>query len=114
KQHHLLGKSIREISRETGYSRQVIRKALSAMVIPKYTLNQPKSCPVSDSVKETIQQWLQQDEHMPVKQRHTAKRIYDRLVKEYGFQGGESTVRRLVRTLKADLPEAYMPLEFPP
>ncbi|TBL67346.1 IS21 family transposase [Paenibacillus thalictri] len=114
KQHHLLGKSIREISRETGYSRQVIRKALTFTEIPKYQLTKPKSCPVSDPVKETVQQWLRHDGLMPVKQRHTAKRIFDRLVAEYGFQGGESTVRHLVRTLKAKPPEAYVPLEFPP
>ncbi len=34
------------------------------------------------------------------KQHHTAKRIYDRLVYECNFTGGESTVRRLVQDLR--------------
>lgn len=48
------------------------------------------------------------------KQRHTAKRIYDRLVVEHGFSGGETTVRRLVKELREKAPEAFVPLVFPP
>ena len=38
-----------------------------------------------------------EDQQRPPKQRHTARRIYHRLVAEYGFRGGESTVRQYVR-----------------
>ncbi|MBA4603440.1 hypothetical protein [Thermoactinomyces mirandus] len=92
KQHILLGKSIRQISRETGYSRQIIRKALKSTDFPKYKLSKQKQKPVMDSVKHIIEEWLRQDEQAPPKQRHTARRIYQRLVEEYGFTGGESTV----------------------
>ena len=34
------------------------------------------------------------------KQKHTAKRIYDRLVAEKGFKGGESTIRNAVKALR--------------
>jgi hypothetical protein len=64
---------------------------------------------VSDPIKETVQQWLRRDELMPIKTAPYGQ-ADDRLVAEYGFQGGESTVRHLVRTLKAKLPEAYVPL----
>ena len=47
------------------------------------------------------------------KQHHTAKRIYDRLVDEHGFTGGETTVRRLVRQLKEKTQEPFVPLAFP-
>lgn len=47
------------------------------------------------------------------KQKHTAKRIYDRLVEEKGFTGAESTVRRLVRQLREQPAEAFVPLAFP-
>jgi len=40
-----------------------------------------------------------EEEHLK-KQRHTAKRIYDRLVAEKDFNGGESTIRRVVRELR--------------
>jgi transposase len=60
-------------------------------------------------------EWLHQDEPAPPKQRHTAKRIYDRLTEEYEFTtGGESTVRSCVRRLrKTSTPKAFVPLEFP-
>lgn len=114
KQHFLLGKSIRQISRETGYSRQVIRKALTSTEIPVYQLSKPKPKPVIDFVKPIILEWLRQDEQAPPKQRHTAKRIYQRLVDEHGFTGGESTVRRYVRELRVSPPKAFVPLDFPP
>ncbi|UED70189.1 MULTISPECIES: IS21 family transposase [Brevibacillus] len=114
KQHILLGKPIRQISRETGYSRQVIRKALKSTEIPVYQLSQPKPKPVIDSVQPIILEWLHQDEQAPPKQRHTATRIYQRLVDEYGFTGGESTVRRYVRQLRVSPPKAFVPLDFPP
>ena len=47
------------------------------------------------------------------KQHHTAKRIYDRLVSECGFPGGETTVRRLVKELREKSQEAFVPLAFP-
>ena len=48
------------------------------------------------------------------KQRHTAKRIYDRLVEETGFTGGESTIRAKVHELKQLMPSAFLPLLFDP
>lgn len=114
KQHFVLGKPIRQISRESGYSRQVIRKALTSTEIPVYKLSKSKPRPVIDSVKPIILEWLHQDEQAPPKQRHTAKRIYQRLVEEYDFTGGESTVRRYVRELRVCPPKAFVPLEFPP
>lgn len=47
------------------------------------------------------------------KQHHTAKRIYDRLVAERGFTGGETTIRRLVKELREKHQEAFVPLIFP-
>jgi len=48
------------------------------------------------------------------KQQHTAKRIYDRLVEEHDFSGGESTIRAKVRELKDEIPQAFVPLQFDP
>jgi transposase len=61
-----------------------------------------------------IENWLKEDKGSPEKQRHTAHRIYDRLVAEHGFQGGERTVREHVSKLRQDFSELAIPLEFDP
>src|SRR5690606_40705999 len=53
-------------------------------------------------------------EEAPRKQTHTAKRIYDRLVEEKGFTGGESTVRHYVRKMRSKPADAFVPLEYDP
>jgi len=65
-------------------------------------------------VEEFIRTCFEHDEDAPSKQKHTAKRIYDRLVEEMGFTGGESTIRHYVRKLRSKLAEAYVTLEFDP
>lgn len=64
---------------------------------------------------ETIDSWLSADRDVPRKQRHTARRIYHRLVVEHGYEGGESTVRRYVRMAKVklglDRPGAFIPCD---
>lgn len=108
------GHSIREISRVTGWSRQTVRKNLFAPAeSPSYNLANPRSSPVMGPYLALIKQWLSEDESAPPKQRHTAKRIYDRLASEYGFTGAEVTVRRAVAGLRGKRIEAYVPLEAP-
>jgi hypothetical protein len=55
------------------------------------------------------------DKESPRKQRHTATRVYHRLMSEEGFVGGASTVRRYVRQAKIRLGvsvgKAFIPLE---
>jgi len=94
------GWSIRRISREMGLSRQAIRKALLSSAEPRYTRKKPPCHPVMDPFREVISGWIKADGTAPPKQRHTAHRIYTRLVEEHGFAGGESTVRRYVRLLR--------------
>lgn len=48
-------------------------------------------------VEETIIRWLESDKDAPRKQRHTAKRIFDRLVAEEGFEGSYLPVQRFVK-----------------
>jgi len=93
------GKGIRKISEDTGHSRNTIRKALAGQE-PKYRMRQARKAPVMDAYREIVDRWLREDEERPRKQRHTAKRIYDRLVAEHGFEGAETTVRRYVRKQK--------------
>ena len=116
KLHFKEGRSIRQISKDLKLSRQTIRKALEQNEIPTYQRSKPVANPVIDPVKQTIIRWLTDDETAPVKQRHSAAQIHRRLVKEYGFKGGESTVRRFVRQYKqlTEAPNSSIPLEFDP
>ncbi|PTL35942.1 transposase, partial [Candidatus Methylomirabilis limnetica] len=95
-------KSIRQIARETGHTRKTIRKVLAGWE-PKYRRRHEPASRVMDSVAAIIEGWLRTDQETPKKHRHTAHRIWTRLVEEYAFPGAESTVRRWVREQKARL-----------
>jgi transposase len=113
--HYLEGKSIRQIQREMGYHRETIRKALEGGEVPRYELQEPHPSPVLDPVKPVIDRWLAEDQDRPVKQRHTAKRIYERLTTEYAFTGAESTVRRYVGQRRKQLhTQVFIPLDYEP
>src|SRR5690606_21960043 len=55
---------------------------------------------------------------IPRKQRHTARRIYQRLRDEHGYEGAESTIRRVVAQLRRELdtdgPEPFFVLSPAP
>lgn len=110
KKHFIEGWSIRKISKNLCIARQTVRKALQSSEIPRYNLSKVKSCPVLDPYKDIVNEWLKQDITAPKKQRHTARRIYQRLCEEYQFKGSESTVRRFVRMLKQKATEVFIPL----
>lgn len=110
KKHFVEGWSIRKISRNLDIARQTVRKALENSEIPKYNLSKSKPSPVLDPFKDIILEWLKQDETAPKKQRHTARRIYQRLTEEHGFTGSESTVRRFIRLNKEQQKEFHVPL----
>lgn len=116
KLHFKDGLSIRRLAKDFGYARQTIRKALETSEIPTYTRKIPYVSPVLNPVIPIIKEWLQSDRNAPAKQRHTAAQIYRRLVNEYDFTGGESTVRRFVRQLRLEwqelTPPSSIPLEF--
>lgn len=108
------GWSIREISRQCKVSRQTVRKMLADAEIPKYSLTKPRPRPKMERWFPVIERWLEDDKKpgVPVKQRHTATRIHQRLMEEYPgeFNAAGSTVRHWVRRLKNKTPEAYVPL----
>ncbi len=98
--HRVYKKSIRRIRRETGHHRKTIRKALKGLE-PKYRRQKRPRQPVMDPVAPIVEKWLKEDENRPRRQRHTAHRVYARLVEEHDFGGAESTVRRWVREWRA-------------
>jgi len=107
-------KSIKQICRETGHSRETVRKVLRNEPF-SYPPRAIQPYPVLGPYLPVIDQWLEEDKKRPKKQRHTAKRIYRRLVQEYGFTGGSSTVRHYVRGAKVRLglnvAKAFIPLD---
>ncbi|MDD2277328.1 MAG: IS21 family transposase [Candidatus Neomarinimicrobiota bacterium] len=104
-------KGIRELSKETGHSRVTIRKVLSEEH-GGYAPRQRQSYPALDGYLKIIDGWLESDKGVPRKQRHTARRIYHRLVNEHGYGGSEEAVRRYVRLSKPriglDGPEVFV------
>ena len=112
--HRVYKKSIKQICRETGHSRETVRKVLRSEPFG-YSPRTYQPYPVLGPYLPVIDQWLEEDKKRPKKQRHTARRIYDRLVREYGFTGGRSTVRHYVRGAKVHLglnvAKAFIPLD---
>jgi transposase len=108
------GKSIRAIAREYGHSRKTIRKALAGLE-PRYRRRKEPSAPIMGSFATVVEGWLKRDWDVPPKQRHTARRVYTRLVAEHGFSGCEGTVRLWVRQCKERLgygsKQAVIPLD---
>jgi transposase len=97
-------------------SRNTVSKYCAGAAVP-WERKSPSRTPsvLTEEVVAFIQECLNEDEAEGVrKQRHTARRIYDRLVAERGFVGGESTVRAKVRELKEAVLTAFVPLAFSP
>ncbi|MCL6559923.1 MAG: IS21 family transposase [Firmicutes bacterium] len=108
--YYLEGKTIRWISRELGYARQTIRKALEDAAPPEYQLSRPRPQPVTGHIRPIVAQWVAEEETK--KHRLTGEHIYERLVEEYGYTGSPSTIRRLVGELRRNSKETFVPLEF--
>ena len=75
-------------SRVFGVDRKTIRKMLSFSVPPGFRRSAPPRRPKLDPFTRIIDRILEDDRSSHHKQRHTAKRIFDRLRDEYGFTGG--------------------------
>ena len=111
------GYSQREIARKLHISRNTVRKYCYGDTVPWERKEYPtRACNViTDDIALFIKQCLKEDELTGAKkQQHTAKRIYDRLVEEKQFDGGESTVRRYVQQLRQQTPPVFIPLSFDP
>lgn len=116
RQMYLSGISQREIARQLKISRNTVAKYCEGCTVPwERKVPERETSVLTEDVVMFIQTCLDEDERENLKkQRHTAKRIYDRLVFEKGFSGGESTVRRKVREMKGSQPKVFVPLEFSP
>ena len=112
--YRVYGKKIKEIARETGHSKNTVKKALKGQLCT-YKVREIQVHPSLGPYLKTIDKWLLDDKDKPKKQRHTATRIYNRLKHEFGFSGSDRTVRHYVREAKVKLGifvnQVFIPLE---
>ena len=108
------GLSEREAARRFGLARETVRKMLRYATPPGYRRSKPVRRPKLDPFTGIIDQILADDYQQPRKQRHTAKRIFDRLREEHGFTGGYSSVKEYVREKRLGSEEMFVPLAHPP
>ena len=108
------GMSTREAARVFGLHRDTVRKMLEYSVPPGYRRQSPPRRPKLDPYHGVIDRILEEDRRLPRKQRHTAKRIYDRLRAEHGFGGKYTIVKDYVRERRLRTREMYVPLSHPP
>ena len=108
------GMSTREAARVFGLHRDTVRKMLEYSVPPGYRRQSPPRRPKLDPYRGVIDRILEEDRRLPKKQRHTAKRIYDRLRVEHGFPGKYTIVKDYVRERRRRTREMYVPLSHPP
>ena len=117
------GMSMNEIANETGYNWKTVKKYVDMedfnIPIPPYKTLDKQLCPKLEPNKHLIDQWLEADKQSRRDQRHTAKRVYDRLRKETeGFGCSYRLVAEYVAAKKKELrigkKEGYLPLEHRP
>ena len=108
------GLSGRQIARDFGISRDSVSKMLVYSEPPGYRRTAPIKRPKLDPYVAQIDRWLAEDKDRPRKQRHTAKRIFERLRDECGFDGGYTIVKDYVRASKRSGQEMFVLLSHPP
>src|SRR6202167_168029 len=108
------GKSERAVAQEFGIARETVRKMLRYSVPPGYRRERPGKRPKLGAWLGVIDAILKEDKDSPVKQRHTAKRIFDRLRQEYAYAGGYTIVKDYVRLQQMRTREMFVPLTHVP
>jgi transposase len=110
------GESIRSISRRLGHCQKTISRVISSQTgepLP-YTRTKAVGYPKLGPFVEIIRQIIADDESAPRKQRHHARRIYERLKTEHGYTGSYYPVRRYYASLVQSNRETFMRLDHEP
>ena len=108
------GKSRRAVAREFGLARKTVGKMLEYSLPPGYRRQKPIRRPKLGLWQGVIDAILEDDKQRPKKQRHTAKRIFERLRAEHGYAGGYTIVKDYVRAAKIGGQEMFVPLRHAP
>ena len=108
------GMSTREAARVFGLHRDTVRKMLAYSVPPGYRRQTPPRMPKLEPYTGVIDRILEEDHKVSRKQRHTAKRIFERLRDEHGFAGQYTIVKDYVRERRRRTKEMFVPLSHAP
>jgi transposase len=108
------GKSRREAARVFGLSRETVAKMCRYSAPPGYMRTKDPEKPKLGPLLAVIDAILESDKTAPPKQKHTAKRIFERLRIEHGFSGGYTVVKDYVRLARMRAREMFVPLVHPP
>ncbi len=112
------GLSLREISRTTGFNFRTVQKYVDKEDWSEPLIKRMVEESILDPYKKEIDEWLEADLNAPRKQRHTARRVCNRLKKAYqeSFPASYRTVARYVAKKKRDIygsHDGYIPLDHP-
>jgi len=108
------GKSQRAVAREFGLARMTVRKMLEYSLPPGYQRQLPVRRPKLGPWQGVIDAILTDDKTRPSKQRHTARRIFERLKEEHLYTGGYTIVKDYVRQSRVGGQEMFVPLSHAP
>jgi transposase len=106
--------SKRAAARRFGIDPRTVAKMVAFSVPPGYRRTKPPVRPKLDAFIAIIDGILAEDQSRPKKQRHTAKRIFERLRDEHGFAGGITIVKDYVAGWRQRAQEMFVPLVHPP
>ncbi len=116
RQDHDMGVPKREIARKHRVHRRTVRQAIASAIPPERQNPRRESPSLTREAKAFIDGILRSDKKAPRKQRHTARRIWQRVEEELRMTVGESTVRRYVCQRRRELgigTQVFVPQSHP-
>jgi transposase len=108
------GASKRSVCRDYGIAHKTLQKILANTEPPGYRGAGARTKTKLGPFLPVISEILASDRDAPPKQRHTAKRIFERLRDEYGYDGGITQVKEAVARHTRHGKEVFVPLSHPP
>ena len=106
--------SVGEASQAFGVHRNTVRKMLANATPQGYTWKRPPRRPKLEPYTSVIGAILEADQRVPRKQHHTVKRIFERLLDEYGYEGQHTIVKDYVGERRGRTGEMFVPLTHGP
>jgi transposase len=106
--------SLRQAAAEYGINFRTVQKIVAQAEPAPFRQPTPRSKPILGPFLSIIHDILDADRHAPPKQRHTARRIYERLRDEHDYPGCASIVRAAVAAYQQSQAEVFVPLLHPP
>jgi transposase len=106
--------SLRQASDEYHLNFRTVQKIARSAEPAPYSQTRPRAKPVLDRFLPIVHQILEKDRLAPPKQRHTARRIFERLRDEHDYTGCSSIVRAAIADWKLSTAEVFVPLLHPP